>query len=336
MKTILSKWVFALLLCASPGLALAGSEPVELKFHMIANATNIARDAVGKMLDEIEKNADGQIVVNRYLLGEIAQNDEDQITAVMEGALQGMCTGDMVLSWAAPEWISYTSIPFAFENNEHFFRFFLGEKGKELNKKLEEEYGMRFIESAIGARGGRMLTANKAIRKPEDMRGLKFRVPNVIGTVASWEAMGATVIGVPLSELFTALQTGLVNAQENPYANLEIGAFNQVQSHIMETSHQIGPQIIVFSSDFWNDLTPELQEVINNAVKVGMDQFNRDTEVADARIREKFIANGNVIIPRSEIDIDAFKKIINDQVIPKLEASGKLAPGGWDYIQSLK
>ena len=312
------------------------ADPVEFKFHTTAGTAVLTRTAIEKMLDYIEKNSNGGIKVERFLMGEIAQNDEDQITALMEGSVHGICTGDMVLSWAAPEWISYTSIPFAFENNDHFFKFFLGEQGKKINAIIQDKYGMRFIDSMVGARGGRMLTANKAVYKPEDMKGLKFRVPNVIGTVASWEAIGATVIGVPWSELFTALQTGLVQAEENPYAELESGAFYQVQTHIMETAHQIGPQLVVVSEDFWNALTPELQEVVNAGVKEGFDYFNKETAANDARIRQKCIDSGNIVIPRDEIDIEAFKKIIQEKVIPKLEAEGKVAAGGWDYIQSLK
>lgn len=336
MRKICLGMVLALTLLLGVASSAHAANPVEFKFHITGGTAVLTRTAVEKMLDHIEANSKGGIKVERFLMGEIAQNDEDQITALMEGSIQGICTGDMVLSWTAPEWISYTSIPFAFESNQHFFNFFLGEQGKKLNEALQENFSMRFIDSNIGARGGRMLTANKAVYKPSDMAGLKFRVPNVIGTVASWEAIGATVIGVPWSELFTALQTGLVQAEENPYAELESGAFYQVQSHIMETAHQIGPQLIVVSEDFWQALTPELQKVVNDGVKVGFDYYNAETAANDARIRQKCLDSGNVIIPRSEIDIEAFKKIIEEKVIPKLEAEGKVAAGGWKYIQSLK
>lgn len=328
----------ASLVCAialTLAFAVQAADPVELKFHTTAGTATITRTAIEKMLDYIDEHSGGGILVTRYLMGEIAQNDEDQISALMEDSIQGICTGDMVLSWAAPEWIGYTSIPFAFKNNDHFFKFFLGEKGEEINLKIQEKFGLRFIDSMIGARGGRMLTANKPIRTPAEMQGAKFRVPNVVGTVASWEGVGANVIGVPWSELFTALQTGLVDSEENPYAELESGAFYQVQSHIMETSHQIGPQLIVVSETFWQSLTPELQQVVNDAVKTGFEWFNLETANNDKRIRDKFIAAGNVIIPREEIDVEAFKKIIEEKVIPRLVKEGKVADGGWAYIQSL-
>lgn len=312
------------------------SEPIQFKFHTLS-LTDITESTVDLFLTEIEKNSNGQIVVDKYTNSELYSNDEDQLVACQSGILQGVMTSDMCLSWAAPEWISYTSVPFAFSNNEQFFKFFLGEKGAEINEKLVESYNMHFLDSAMGARGGRMLTANKPVKTPEDMKGLKFRVPNVLGTVASWEAMGAKVTGVAWSELFTSLQNGLIDAQENPYAQIDGGGFYQVQDYIMETSHQIGPQMFVVNNDFWNSLTPELQKVVNDANKKAFDYFNEKTAEDDAAIKQKIVDEGSTeIIPAEDIDIDAFIKVIEENVIADEELTKDWAPDGWDYIQSLK
>jgi tripartite ATP-independent transporter DctP family solute receptor len=305
-------------------------------FKFAANQpTEVTTPTMALFLDEIEKNSGGQIKVERYLNGELFDNAEDLLAGIQSNSVQGGIEGDMCLSWASPEWISWTSVPFCFQNNEQFFKFFMGSRGKEIQEKLEKNHNIHFMDSAIGARGPRMLTANKPIRSPADMEGLKFRVPNVIGTVASWEAMGAKVIGVPWSELFTSLQNGLVDAEENPYAQLESGAFYQVQKYIMKTSHQIGPQFFHINYDFWKDLSPELQKVFNDANKKAFDLFNSLTEKDEARLEQKFRDSGNIIIPTSEIDIEGFKKIIREKILTNTELTSKWAPGGWDYIQSL-
>lgn len=79
-----------------------------------------------------------------------------------------------------------------------------------------------------------------------------------------------------------------------------------------------------------------MREVVNAGVREGFDYYNRETAANDARIRQKCIDSGNTIIPRDQIDVEAFKAIIAEKVIPKLTAEGKVAGGGWDYIQSLK
>jgi TRAP-type C4-dicarboxylate transport system substrate-binding protein len=126
-----------------------------------------------------------------------------------------------------------------------------------------------------------------------------------------------------------------VDAEENPYAELDSGAFYQVQKYIMKTSHQIGPNFIFINYDFWKGLSPELQKVFNDANKKAFDRFNAITAENDARLEQKFKDSGNIIIPASEIDIEAFKKIIREKILTNKELTSKWAPGGWDYIQSL-
>lgn len=296
----------------------------------------VARQTIEIFLDYIENNSGGQIRVEAFLEGSLFANAEDMLSATQSNIVQGAMEADMALSWAAPEWISWSSVPFAFENNDQVFRFFMGPIGREINSRLERDFNIRFLDTGFGARGPRMLTANRPIRTPADMQGLRFRVPNVIGTIASWEAMGANVIGVPWGELFTSLQTGLVDAQENPFAQIDSGAFFQVQRYIMETAHQIGPQFFFVNNDFWQSLSPELQTVFNNANRVAWDFWNQATAAEDAELRQKFIDAGNVIIPASEMNIAAFRSLIAERVVTNPQITGAWAPGGWDYIQSLR
>lgn len=161
-----------------------------------------------------------------------------------------------------------------------------------------------------------------------------MRTPNVIGTVASWESLGATVISVSWGDLFNALQTGVVEAQENPYLELESGAFYQVQKYIMETAHQYGPQVFWINESKWQAFTPQEQEIVLEANKIALDYFNEQGDVNDERIKQTILDNGNIIIPAEDIDLEAFKSIIIEQVVNS-DVTADYAEGGWDYIQSL-
>lgn len=240
----------------------------------------------------------------------------------------------MAMSWASPEWLSWTSVPFAFNSKEQAKKFFTGEAGDEINEILISDYNMRFFNNEIGVRGGRMITANKPIYSPDDLKGVKMRTPNVIGTVASWEAMGATVINVAWGDLFNALQTGVVEAEENPYLELDSGGFYQVQKYIMETSHQIGPQVIWMNEATFQKFTPQEQEVILEANKLAFENYNSNYEANDEKLKQKFLDNGNIIIPAEEIDLDAFRQIVLDNIVNG-DVSKDYKEGGWDYIQSL-
>lgn len=317
--------------------AFAADAEYEFKFATSATQTGAKKTQLDLFLKEIEELSEGRIKVVTYIDGDLYQNAEDMLAGVSTGVIDGCLEGDMSLGWVAPEWISYTSVPFAFDNRDQMIAFFTSDIAVEMNEKLISDYGYRFLDSAVGARGGRMLTANKKITSPEGMQGLKFRVPNVIGTVTSWQAMGATVIGVPWSELFTSLQNGLVDAQENPYAELESGGFYQVQDYIMETSHQYGPQFYFVSEAFYQSLPEDLQAVLQQANKDAWELFNTLVDEDDDRIREVVKAAGCTIVPTEEIDIAAFRAIIEEKVLPQFAADPEnFAEGGWEYIRSLE
>lgn len=332
MKKILAL-TLALLMLMSAG---AFAADYQLRFATSSTQTGVKFEAIDLMLNYIEEKSDGRIEVIRYIDGDLYQNAEDMLSGLSTGVIDGCFEGDMSLSWVSPEWISYTSIPFAFDNMQHMLAFFNSDVAKSMNDELISDYGYRFLD-AVWARGGRMLTGNEAITHPDQMQGIKFRVPNVIGTVTSWEAMGASVMGVPWSELFTSLQNGLVDAQENPYAELESGGFYQVQKYIMETAHQYGPQLIFISEAWYQSLPDDLKQVMQDANTAAAEYFNAGVLADDDRIREVVKAAGCVIVPEEEIDIAAFRAVIEEKVIPQFaEDPENFAEGGWEYIRSLE
>ena len=309
-----------------------GGEELVLKLAM-TSSNDLTKPAVEIFTSHIEENIP-RVKFDIYINGELYTNAEDLQAAVSEGLVDVSLEGDMAMSWASPEWLSWTSVPFAFNSKEQAKKFFTGEAGDEINEILISDYNMRFFNNEIGVRGGRMITANKPIYSPDDLKGVKMRTPNVIGTVASWEAMGATVINVAWGDLFNALQTGVVEAEENPYLELDSGGFYQVQKYIMETSHQIGPQVIWMNEATFQKFTPEEQEVILEANKLAFENYNSNYEANDEKLKQKFLDNGNIIIPAEEIDLDAFRQIVLDNIVNG-DVSKDYKEGGWDYIQSL-
>ena len=147
MKRILSILVLALFVS---GIVFAGgsSEKQELtadgkpvyvfKVAQVANATTIQKEAMNIFLDYIDENSNGQIRIERYLNGELAQSVEDTLALLSSGAIQCACDADMSLSWVAPEWISYTSVPFCFREKDHMMAFFSSDIADEMNEKLAD------------------------------------------------------------------------------------------------------------------------------------------------------------------------------------------------------
>ena len=136
-----------------------GGEELVLKLAM-TSSNDLTKPAVEIFTSHIEENIP-RVKFDIYINGELYTNAEDLQAAVSEGIVDVSLEGDMAMSWASPEWLSWTSVPFAFNSKEQAKKFFTGEAGDEINEILISDYNMRFFNNEIGVRGGRMITANK-------------------------------------------------------------------------------------------------------------------------------------------------------------------------------
>lgn len=281
----------------------------------------------------VEERSKGMLIPVLYIDGEIGSNDEDNSTSISEGTLQLYWGQDMMVSWAVPEWQAYTNVPFCFRDNAHCQAFWSSEIGDLIQKKVLEKYGVLLILDNLCVLPARVLTANKPIYKPEDLKGLKFRAPLILGVVAGWEAAGANVTSIQWGELFGALQTGIVDAQENPLFYIKQGGLYQVQKYIMLTNHQIQADIVHLNYKWWLTLSEEEQNIILDAIKETnlwcMAELIKENEV----IKQEFKDEGLIFVEHSKIDIQAFKDKIAPVIREKFDK--EWAPGGWEKIQSL-
>ena len=224
---------------------------------------------------------------------------------------------------------------FCFRDADHvkkYWKMLKEEQG--LNDKMIEQYGVHaIITDSVAVRTPRYITANKEIKSPDDMVGLKFRTPSVEGVVASWQACGASIVPIPFGELFSALQTGAADAQENPTDMIMQGGFYSVQKYMMLTSHQYGAYLFHVNEKWYETLTDEEKELVINAAQSGYDLFNEKGAEQDVQYIKELEEKGMTVIPADQIDIEAFKGKIIEQVLEKFKDSW--AEGGWEVIQGL-
>jgi tripartite ATP-independent transporter DctP family solute receptor len=116
--------------------------------------------------------------------------------------------------------------------------------------------------------GFRQITNNKhPIRKPEDLQGIKLRVPEGKWRVKMFQAYGANPSPMKFSEVFTALQTGVMDGQENPLSQIFSGKFYEVQKYLSMSGHVYTPSYLVMSTAGWNKLPPDVQKVFEDAAR---------------------------------------------------------------------
>ena len=148
-----------------------------------------------------------------------------------------------------------------------------GEIGEKIKAQIVEKAQIRPI--AFFARGPRDLTSNRPIKTPDDLNGLKMRVPNVPLFVDVWKALGANPGPMAFSEVFTSLQNGTIEAQENPLALIRSANFNEVQKFVNLTDHVRSWIYLTIAESTWKKLSEADQKAVIEAAKIAQ-AFERD------------------------------------------------------------
>ncbi|KAA0970438.1 TRAP transporter substrate-binding protein [Aureimonas fodinaquatilis] len=207
----------------------------------------------------VEGASAGQIEVIISPAGQLG-SIKDGLEQVKAGAIQVAQADEQTLdAFYKPMMILAT--PYLFANDEEANQFLASDLFTETNLKMAEEAGLRMLSAA--SYGFRNFTNNKhPIKSAADMAGIKMRVPPSPMSLAMVQAMGGSPTPIPWEELYGAMQTGVVDGQENPIGVIHDYSFNEVQKHLTVDNHQLGLNSIVIGEAFFKSLPLELREVV--------------------------------------------------------------------------
>ncbi|MEM1131201.1 MAG: TRAP transporter substrate-binding protein, partial [Pseudomonadota bacterium] len=149
------------------------------------------------------------------------------------------------------------SMPYLFDDADHYMEVWNGPVGNEIKDLIAEEANFRVMGHLY--RGSRELTSNKEIRSIDDLEGLKIRVTPIKERLETWNAFGASPTPMPWSEVFTALQQGVIEAQENPIAAIHAEKLTEVQDYLILTSHMANGFTFVMNSERFDAMPKEQQ-----------------------------------------------------------------------------
>jgi tripartite ATP-independent transporter DctP family solute receptor len=300
------------------GAAEEGSKELVVAMHS-ARTDEVVWGIAEKIKEGIEEKTDGALMVR--LVGPEVGSERDLLEGASRGEYQIMQSGDMVIAQYAPKY-GVTSVPFVFPDYESVAMAYDGKLGEKMNESLKENGNLRLIGRSL--RGARLLTATKPIRTPADLNGVKIRVPEIATWLTAWQAVGAQPTPVAWSEVFTALQTGVVDAQENPIAQIYEAKLYEVQDYIMMTEHLLAYFHWVINDDFLNSLSSEQQQIVLDVVKEATDWGTSQQDAASqAKLEEMIEEYGvEVIQPDKKAFFDAAKpaieKISNEEWAPEV------------------
>ncbi|MHB1200129.1 MAG: sialic acid TRAP transporter substrate-binding protein SiaP [Polaromonas sp.] len=248
---------------------------------------------------------------------------------------QGLTLGtvDIILTGASfagrtypPLAISY--FPFIFRDAEHQLKYAKSDVFRELAQGYDQKSGNHI--TAMTYYGARDVTSNRPIRTPEDMKGLKIRVPDAPAYLAFPKALGANPTPIAFAEVYLALQSGTVDAQENPLPTIEAKKFYEVQKYISLTGHIVDSLLTVVSGQLWAKLSPADQKIFSDVMTEAAEKAGRDIIASEARLTEEFKKKGLTVIT---VDKNAFREAVLKNTTP---AAQGYRQADYDRIINLK
>ncbi len=261
--------------------------------------------------DEIKKRTNGRYEVQVFPASSLGKESD-----INQGLTLG--TVDIILTGASFAGRSYpplavTYFPFIFRDAEHMLKYAKSDVFKELTKGYDDKTGNHV--TALTYYGARDVTSNAAhpVRTPEDMKGLKIRVPDAPAYLAFPKALGANPTPIAFAEVYLALQNGTVDAQENPLPTIEAKKFYEVQKNISLTGHIIDSLLTVVSGQAWNKLSAEDKKIFGEVMTESAEKAGRDIAASEARLAEEFKKKGLNVIT---VDKNAFREAVLKNTTP--------------------
>jgi len=240
-----------------------GAEPIVIKFsHVVAENTPKGQGAL-KFKELAEKYTNGAVKVEVYHNSTLYK-DKEELEALQLGAVQMLAPSLAKFGPLGVRQFEVFDLPFIFDNYDELHKVTYGPVGKKLLDALEPK-GIKGL--AYWDNGFKVFSANKPLRKPEDFKGLKMRIQSSKVLEAQMRALGALPQVMAFSEVYQALQTGVVDGTENPPSNLYTQKMHEVQKYVTRSDHGYLGYAVITNKRFWDGLPAEVRGQLEKAMK---------------------------------------------------------------------
>ena len=271
---------------AAAAFAAAGAIPAwaqdkpTLRFAAVFSDRDIRAD----MIRMLEKEVAGDFKIQPFYGGTLFKQGTE-LVALQRDNLELGNVAPQDISKQVPAWSILTSA-YLFRDANHLGAFFAGELGAQMKKMAEDQLKVKILGPTFFGTRHVGLKPKKKIGTPEDLAGIKLRMPPGDAWQLLGRSLGANPTPVAFAETYTALQTGTVDGQDNPLPNVQAMKFNEVMSQIVLTSHLIGFDLLTMNLKTWSGMAPDRQKAFQAAVDKALawstaEHLKREAELAD-------------------------------------------------------
>lgn len=310
MKTLTTlAAALAVTVSASAATAACDDGEIVIKFSHVTNSDKHPKGIAASLLEKrVNEEMNGKVCIEVFPNSTL-YNDDQVLEALLNGDVQ-MAAPSLSKFEQFTKKFRIFDLPFVFKNVEAVDEFQNSDAGQALKESMSRRgvLGLAFWHN-----GMKQMSANKPLMTPADAKGLKFRVQNSEVLKAQMAAMGGSPQPMAFSEVYGALQTGVVDGQENTWSNIFGKKFFEVQDGITETNHGILDYLVVTSTDFWDELPDDIRDQLTTIIDEVTAARNAESSKVNAAAKQSIIDAGGVV--RSLTDeqrqawVDAMKPV---------------------------
>lgn len=294
---------------ASDSASATAENPLVLTLSHSLSETHTVHIAMEEFAEKVNERTDGRIQIQIFPNGQLGSETES-----MEQLMAGVIAMTKV---SAPGLATYNEayhtfgLPYIFDDTEDFYHVMDSPEMQDFFLSTGDDGFVTLTYYTSGARS--FYTKDKAIRKPEDLKGLKIRVQDMKSQTDMLEALGGTPVAMSYGDVYTAMQTGIIDGTENNETALTTGKHGEICKVFSKDEHAMIPDVLVMSSKVWDTIAPEDQEIILEAARESTESHKIAWEAAiDEAVEEAKNTMGVTFV--EDVDKDAFRAATEDMV----------------------
>lgn len=327
MKTLLKAALMAPTIAGVASPAMAEFQSRTFRVSNGINEDHPVNNGIKAMQACLDEKTGGQMKMTAFWGGALG-GDLQATQALRSGVQEAVVTSSSPLVGIVPA-LGVFDLPFLFASPEEAYAVMDGEFGDFLNEKLDEA---GLINLAYWENGFRNVSNSvRPITKWEDLEGMKMRVMQNNIFLDTFKNFGANATPMAFGEVFTALETKAIDAQENPYVTIDTSKFYEVQKYVSETKHAYTPFLFLFSKPIFSTYSAEEQQALRDCAAVGRDEERKVIQTLNQESLAKMKAAGlefNEVTPeeharmleKSQSVYESHKADIGDEVVTRVQA----------------